>query len=157
QELRSRWVYEVLDLCLMCKACKSECPSNVDMAKLKSEFLHFYHQGRLRPPGQVLMARIHRLNQLGAPAPPLVNWLQQRRLVRWLLEAVAGIDRRRSLPPMHRDHFRRWFRGHKPAAGAGRRGRVILLDDCFTTFQEPAIGKAAVRVLEQAGCQVELA
>src|SRR5262249_25791445 len=66
KELRSPWVYDVLDLCLMCKACKSECPSNVDLAKLKSEFLHFYYEGRPRPLGQVLMARVDRLNRLGA-------------------------------------------------------------------------------------------
>jgi Fe-S oxidoreductase len=157
KNLRSRWVYEVLDLCLMCKACKAECPSNVDMAKLKAEFLHCYYEGRMRPLGQVLMARISWLNRLGALAAPLVNWLQERRVVRWLLEKTAGIDRRRSLPPLHADHFRRWFAGHQPDPAAGQRGRVLLLDDCFTTFNEPAIGQAAVRVLERAGYAVELA
>src|SRR5437660_6976014 len=98
RDLRSQWVYEVLDLCLMCKACKAECPSNVDMAKLKAEFLQSYYQGRPRPLGHLLMARIDRLNRMGAPAAPLVNWLQSRRPVRWLLEKIAGIDRRRSLP-----------------------------------------------------------
>jgi FAD/FMN-containing dehydrogenase/Fe-S oxidoreductase len=155
--LRSQWVYDVLDLCLMCKGCKAECPSNVDLAKLKAEFLHFYYEGRPRPLGQVLMARIHRLNRLGAPAAPLLNWFQGRRWVRWLLEKVAGIDRRRSLPPLHAGHFRRWFRRHQPAPPAGRYGRVLLLDDCFTTFNEPEIGRAAVRVLEAAGYTVELA
>jgi FAD/FMN-containing dehydrogenase/Fe-S oxidoreductase len=155
--LRSRWVYEVLDLCLMCKACKAECPSNVDLAKLKAEFLHFYYRGRLRPLGQLLMARIHQLNRLGAPAAPLVNWLQKRGTLRWLLEKAAGIDRRRSLPPLHADHFRRWFASHTAAPSAGRYGRVLLLDDCFTTFQEPAISEAAVQVLERAGYTVELA
>ena len=157
QDLRSRWLYEVLDLCLMCKACKAECPSNVDMAKLKAEFLASYYQGRLRPLGHLLMARMDRLNRLGAAAAPLVNWLQGRRSVRWLLEKVAGIDRRRSLPPLHGDHFRRWFERHTPAPSAGRHGSVLLLDDCFTTFNEPEIGRAAVRVLEQAGYAVQLA
>src|SRR5262249_53116705 len=78
-DLRSRWVYEVLDLCLMCKACKAECPSNVDMAKLKAEFLSFYYQRRPRPLGHVLMAQIQHLNRLGAPAAPFVNWLQERK------------------------------------------------------------------------------
>jgi FAD/FMN-containing dehydrogenase/Fe-S oxidoreductase len=157
KELRSRSVYDVLDLCLMCKACKSECPSNVDLAKLKAEFLHFYYQGRTRPLGHTLMAQIHRLNPLGALAAPLVNWLQERRTLRWLMEKVAGIDRRRSLPRLHGHHFRRWFAKHEPAPSAGQFGRVLLLDDCFTTFNDPNIGRAAVRVLEQAGYQVELA
>src|SRR5438270_6465575 len=86
KELRSRWVYDVLDLCLMCKGCKTECPSNVDLAKLKAEFLHAYYQGRPRPLGHALMARIHRLNRWGAAAAPLANWLQGRRPLRWLLE-----------------------------------------------------------------------
>jgi Fe-S oxidoreductase len=156
KELRSPWVHDVLDLCLMCKACKSECPSNVDMAKLKSEFLQLHYAGRGRPLGHVLMANIYRLNRLGAPAAPLVNWLQERRVLRWLLEKAGGIDRRRSLPPLRRDHFRHWFARHRPAAEADSRGRVLLLDDCFNTFNEPDVGRAAVRVLEAAGYAVEL-
>jgi Fe-S oxidoreductase len=162
--LRDRWLYDVMDLCLSCKACKSECPSNVDMAKLKAEFLQAYYDGRSRPLGHVLMAHVHRVNQAGAWAAPLVNWLQTQRPVRWLMEKLGGIDRRRSLPTLHHTHFRRWFRKHRRAAdrsqetgGRQVQRRVILLDDCFTTFNEPDIGKAAVRVLEKAGCEVELA
>ena len=73
------------------------------------------------------------------------------------MEKFGGIDRRRSLPPLFADHFRRWFARHTPAPSAGRYGRVILLDDCFTTYQEPHIGIAAVGLLERAGYQVELA
>ena len=141
----------------MCKSCKKECPSNVDMAKLKAEFLSFYHEGKSRPMSHYFVAQIHQLNQLGALAAPLVNFLQRRRPLRWLMEKMTGIDRRRSLPPLRLLHFRHWFARHKPAASAGRNGKVLLLDDCFTTFSEPEIGKAAVRVLEQAGYSVELA
>ena len=74
--LRSKWVHEIFDLCLMCKACKSECPSNVDVAKLKAEFLQFYYRGRPRPLGHLVAANIHRFNRLAAPLAPLVNWLQ---------------------------------------------------------------------------------
>jgi len=165
--MRQKWVHDVLDLCLMCKACKSECPSNVDMAKLKAEFLEFYYQQRPRPLGQRLMARIYLLNRLGAPLAGIVNLIQENRLVRWLLEKAAGIDRRRSLPLLHANHFRRWFRQRiasrkreRPeigTVGPETKHRVLLLDDCFNTFNEPEIGKAAVRVLEAAGCTVELA
>ncbi len=157
KDLRSPWLYDVLDLCLMCKGCKAECPSNVDLAKLKAEFLHIYYESKSRPPGQWLMANIHRLNRLGSRMAPAVNWLQRRRVFRWLLEKFGGIDRRRSLPPLYCRHFRRWFARHKPAAAAGSAGRVMLLDDCFTTFNEPAIGKAAAQVLESAGYRIELA
>jgi Fe-S oxidoreductase len=173
-DLRSRWLYDVMDLCLMCKGCKAECPSNVDLAKLKAEFLEIYYTHHLRPVGHWLMAGIHRFNRLAAPMAPVVNWVQQRRLVRWLLEKLGGIDRRRSLPVVHADHFRRWFRDRKSRTDfqsvlppertdwksvrqSGVKGRVVLLDDCFTTFNEPEIGQAAVRVLERAGYTVELA
>ncbi|HZY88148.1 MAG TPA: FAD-linked oxidase C-terminal domain-containing protein, partial [Gemmataceae bacterium] len=157
QAMRGRELDEVFDLCLMCKACKSECPSNVDVAKLKAEYLQFRYAGRLRPLSHLLMAALPRLNRLAAPLAPVVNWLQSRGMLRWALEKAGGIDRRRSLPPLHFDHFRRWFARHKPAPGAGGRGRVLLLADCFTTYNEPAVGRAAVRVLEAAGYAVELA
>jgi Fe-S oxidoreductase len=157
KELRSRWVHDVLDLCLMCKGCKAECPSNVDLAKLKAEFLQFYYERRPRPLGHHLLANVHRLYRLGAVAAPLVNWLQERRWLRVLMERAGGIDRRRSLPPLYADHIRRWHARHTPHPAAGRYGRVILLDDCFTTFTEPHIGRAAVRVLERAGYTVDLA
>jgi FAD/FMN-containing dehydrogenase/Fe-S oxidoreductase len=153
----NREVYDVLDLCLMCKGCKAECPSNVDVAKHKAEFLQIYYQDRPRPLSHWLMAGVHRLNRLGAPFAPVINFLQGRRSLRWLLEKAAGIDRRRSLPQLYRHHFRRWFAQHTPDAAAGNRGRVLLLADCFTTYNEPNIGRAAVRVLERAGYAVELA
>ncbi|MGH7173505.1 MAG: (Fe-S)-binding protein, partial [Gemmataceae bacterium] len=153
----NREVHEVLDLCLMCKGCKAECPSNVDVAKHKAEFLQIYYQNRSRPLSHWLLAGVHRMNRLGAPLAPLVNFLQSRRSLRWMLEKVAGIDRRRSLPSLHRRHFRHWFARHTPDAAAGTRGSVLLLADCFTTYNEPDIGRAAVRVLERAGYTVELA
>jgi FAD/FMN-containing dehydrogenase/Fe-S oxidoreductase len=155
--MRQEWVHDVLDLCLMCKACKSECPSNVDMAKIKSEFLHAYYRGRPRPLGHLMMAGLPYFNRVAAPFARLVNWVQDRRMFRWLLEKMAGIDRRRSLPPLHDEHLRWWFRRHRPDARAGQRGRVLLLADCFTTWNEPSVGRAAVRVLERAGYAVELA
>jgi FAD/FMN-containing dehydrogenase/Fe-S oxidoreductase len=152
-------VNDVLDLCLMCKACKSECPSNVDMAKLKAEVMHLRYQAHPRPSLHGMLRRLPALNGWGALAAPLVNLLQRSHSVRWLLHHFAGIDARRSLPELHFDHFRRWFahrrsRGRKTGDTAAT---VLLLDDCFTTYNEPAVGKAAVRVLEAAGQRVELA
>src|SRR5206468_9225343 len=95
---------------------------------------------------------------LGAKWAGLGNWLARRPWVRRILESLAGFDRRRSLPELHRDHFRRWFSMRPPlAVSRFADRRIILLDDCFTTFQEPHIGRAAVTLLEQAGFQVELA
>lgn len=155
--LRQRWVHEVFDLCLMCKACKAECPSNVDVGKLKAEFLQFYYQGRARPLEHLLVAGIPYFNRFAAPLAPVVNWVQNRGVTRWLMEKLGGIDRRRSLPPLHRDHFRAWFRRHVRDERSGRAGKVLFLADCFTTYNEPNVSRAAVRVLERAGYEVELA
>ena len=153
--LSERWLLDVMDLCLSCKACKAECPSNVDMAKLKAEFLHAYYQRRLRPLGHYLLAHIDRINRYGSSVAGALNWLNRRGITRWLMEKVAGIDRRRSMPEFHHDHFRRWFL-QRPPAGDAAKERVLLFDDCFTTFNEPEIGRAAVTVLEHLGVTVEL-
>lgn len=166
--LAGRWIAEVMDLCLSCKACKTECPANVDLAKLKAEWQHAFYENRMRPLGHLLVKNIHRLSPLAARFAGMGNWFARRRIVRRVMESVAGFDRRRSLPEVHRDHLRRWFARRTPDVSPGVRGqnsrtgvrsspRVILLDDCFTTYQEPRIGRAAVTLLERAGYQVELA
>ena len=155
--LASEALDEALDLCLSCKACKTECPSNVDMAKLKAEYLYQKHKTRPVPFGSTLMAHIHWLNRLGSASAPLANWTLRNPIFKRALEAVAGIDRRRTLPTFAPESLRRWFRRHPVDPRAGRLGRVILMDDCFTTYNNPEVGRAAVRVLEASGYSVELA
>jgi FAD/FMN-containing dehydrogenase/Fe-S oxidoreductase len=150
-------LHQALDLCLQCKACKTECPSKVDMAKLKAEVLFQHYQNRPRPLSHLLLGQIFRLNRMAAATAPLTNRMLSSPAFKWLLEKAAGIDRRRTLPAFARGHFRKWFGRHRPAAGAGARGSVVLLDDCFTTYNEPEVGVAAVQVLEAAGYSVELA
>lgn len=154
RHLADRWIKPVMDLCLSCKACKAECPSNVDVAKLKAEFLHAHYETRTRPLGHHLVGNIHRLSPIAARFAGMANWFGRRPFLRGLMEGATGIDRRRTLPELHRDHFRRWF-SRTQRAESGK--KVILLDDCFTTFQEPHIGQAAVAVLERMGYAVELA
>lgn len=156
--LQQRWLADVMDLCLSCKACKSECPAHVDVAKLKAEFLHAYYFRRRRPLGHYLVRYVHTLSPWAAQFAGWMNWLGRQSWVRDVLHTLAGIDRRRSLPVLHLNHLRRWFarrrdQHHLPSDAA----QVILLDDCFTTFQEPEIGRAAVRLLERVGVRVELA
>jgi FAD/FMN-containing dehydrogenase/Fe-S oxidoreductase len=150
-------LHEALDLCLQCKACKNECPSNVDMAKLKAEALHERYKRRSPSFGTLLMAHVHRLNAIGAATAPLANATLRHPAFRWLMEKTAGIDRRRTLPEFASNHLRKWFQRHQPDSRAGTRGKVVLLDDCFTTYNTPEVGRAAVRVLEAAGYRVELA
>jgi len=153
----SRALDESLDLCLSCKACKTECPSNVDMAKLKAEYLHQKYRGKLPPFGSILMAHIHHLSAMGSATAPLANWTLRNPAFKWVLEKLAGIDRRRTLPTFAFDNLRAWHRRHSPDPRAGTRGRVILLDDCFTTYNTPAVGRAAIKVLEAGGYKVDLA
>lgn len=157
QELTGENLYRTYDLCLQCKGCKAECPSNVDVAKLKSEFLSHYYQANGAPWGARAMAHVARLNRLGSALAPLSNWAAglpgAGRIGEWLL----GIDRRRRLPRWDRDHFRRWFARRGSSHTAAPRGPIVLLDDCLTSYQEPQVNRAAVEVLERAGYRVELA
>lgn len=144
-----------LDLCLSCKACKSECPSNVDVARLKAEYTaqRYREQGWV-PLGERVIGNVRALNRVGSMMPGLANWGARRHLSRWVTRRVLGISERRSLPPFERSLYA-WWRGRArsvPSSGP----RVVLFADCFTAYNEPRIGIAAVSVLEHLGYRVEL-
>jgi FAD/FMN-containing dehydrogenase/Fe-S oxidoreductase len=148
-----------LDLCLSCKACKSECPSNVDIARLKSEYLaQGFRQRGGAPLGAKLIGHVRTLNRLGAITPGLSNWLAGSALGRAALAKLIGLDARRSLPPLRRSLLRQWpASGRQSLAGAAHSGpTVALFADCFTTWNEPHIGLAARRLLEAFGYRVRL-
>jgi FAD/FMN-containing dehydrogenase/Fe-S oxidoreductase len=155
-EFTGRRLYEVLDLCLECKACKAECPANVDMAKLKYEFLAHYYRAHGLPLRNRLFGRIHALARIGSALAPLSNWIVRSAPHRWLLERLAGIDRRRPLPSFARESFTRWFGRRRPQVG-GVRGEVVLFHDTFNTYQTPSVAIAATRLLETLGYRVTLA
>jgi FAD/FMN-containing dehydrogenase/Fe-S oxidoreductase len=150
-------LYEILDLCLECKACKSECPLGVDMAAMKSEFLAQHHEVHGTPLRARAFGEIRRLNRLGAALAPVSNWFGGLRVARGLVDRYLGISRHRPLPRFHRDTLLRWFARRPAQAGPFPRGEVVLLADSFTTYTEPAIGRAAVELLELAGWRVRLA
>ena len=120
--LTSRAVYEVLDLCLECKACKAECPSQVDMAKLKYEWLQHWHDDHGVSLPTLAFANVGRVAPLGQALAPVANALLPTRPVRWLLEKVAGVDARRVLPRYAPERFERWFERRGRAAGGGAEG-----------------------------------
>jgi FAD/FMN-containing dehydrogenase/Fe-S oxidoreductase len=154
-EFTGRRLYEVMDLCLECKGCKAECPANVDMAKLKYEFLHHYYAANGLPLRNRMFGRIARVNHLGARLPGLVNWISRLAPSRWALEKIAGIDRRRPLPVLAAQTFTDWFARRTPP-GTAPRGEVVLFNDTFTTYNVPEIARAAVGLLEAAGYRVVL-
>jgi FAD/FMN-containing dehydrogenase/Fe-S oxidoreductase len=150
-------LYPVLDLCLECKACKSECPTGVDMARLKSEFLHHYrlqHGSSLR---SRLLARVDRLALWGSRLRPLSNWLAGSWPSRWLMDVLVGIDRRRMPPRFARKTFLQWWHSESKridqTSGDPNR-RLALFVDTFTNFHEPEIPLAVVRLAAAAGWSV---
>jgi FAD/FMN-containing dehydrogenase/Fe-S oxidoreductase len=154
-DFTSRRLYEVMDLCLECKACKSECPANVDMAKLKYEFLHHYHRVHGLPLRNRVFGRIAKLSQIGSRFAPVSNRIASSRLNRWFMDRLLGIDSRRPLPPFANETFTAWFYARKRLKAAPR-GHVVLFHDTFVTYNAPEIGRAAVELLESAGYRVEL-
>ena len=155
-EFTSRRLYDVLDLCLECKACKAECPSGVDMAKIKYEFLGHYYRNRRPPLRARLFANVARLNRIGCLFAPLSNWAMASLPARWALGRL-GVHPKRRLPAYVRKTFSAWFKKHTPHERAGTRGRVLLFHDTYTESNYPGVGAAATQVLEQAGFQVALA
>ncbi len=169
-ELTGRRLYDALDLCLECKGCKAECPANVDMAKLKYEFLARYYEAHGYPLRARLFGNIHRLNRLGTRLAPVSTWVAQSAPARWALDRFAGIDRRRPLPPFARPTFDAWWRRHVQSCsgqdsgprpkrravgdtGASAR-QVVLFADTFIRYNYPEIGRAAVALLERLGYEV---
>ncbi len=149
-------LHEILDLCLECKACKSECPLSVDMATMKSEFLSHYQAEHGTPLRSRLFGAIRPLNRLGAATAPLSNLpgpdprraAAARAHGRDRAPAAAAALRPRAPGALGQEARRR----HAPA---GTR-EVVFLADSFTTYSEPAIGRAAIELLEAAGYRVRL-
>ena len=160
--LTSKRLYDVLDLCLECKGCAAECPSNVDMAKLKYEFLNRYHSAKGFPLRNQLFGNIAAVSRWGSFFAPVSNWINGLSLVRRMMEQQVGIDRRRLLPPFASQTFVQWFkaRGGSPpesateAPGKPGGGLVVLFPDTFTNYNHPELGRAAVKVMEALGYQV---
>jgi FAD/FMN-containing dehydrogenase/Fe-S oxidoreductase len=144
-----------LDLCLACKACKSECPSNVDIARLKAEYTaQRYRSGARLPLASRLIGHVRTLNRLGSLTPRLANWTNNLPPVRALINLVMGLHADRSLPPFTKSLYSTFHAAHAPVPADAP--RLALFADCFTTYNESPIGLAAVRVLSKAGYRVEL-
>jgi FAD/FMN-containing dehydrogenase/Fe-S oxidoreductase len=151
-------IKEALELCLACKACKSECPSGVDMAAYRAEFFSQYHRAHRRPLAAHFFGRIHAIARAASLAPRLVNALAHAPIAAKVARAMLGIHPARELPRFAPRTFRAWFaertttrRSPDPDAR-----EVILFPDTFNNFFEPGVAIAAVEVLERAGFRVTL-
>jgi len=166
---------EVMDLCIGCKGCARDCPSEVDMAKLKAEVEHANHQENGSSLRDKLFANVDRLNAVASALAPLSNWAASLPGAGTIAEKTVGIARERDLPTFAGESFEDWFekRGGEAAskkravkARAARGGsripleeatrKVLLFPDTYTNYNHPRAGKAAVQVLETAGIHVEI-
>jgi FAD/FMN-containing dehydrogenase/Fe-S oxidoreductase len=145
-------LYRIMDLCLSCKACKSECPSNVDMARFKAEFLQHYYDIRGVPFRAWLIAWLPRLYVPGMMVRPLTNFLTSTPL----FKRMAGFSLKRSIPALSHVTLRRWKKSHGKITKypASSKGSVCLFADEFTNFNESYIGIKAVMLLESLGYEV---
>jgi len=150
-------VHQVLDLCLECKACKSECPTNVDMARLKAEFLHQFYRKRGLPWRNRLFGHVANVGRAGCALAPMSSRIVQSRIARLMSEKLLGIDHRR-LPPAfaRRSLARRFAVLARTDAVTSSSRPVLLFPDTFTNYFDPAIGEAAIDLLQRLGCSVTL-
>ena len=165
--VRDRWrddnVKEALDLCLSCKACKSECPTNVDIATYRAEFLSHYYEGKRRPLHAKFFGMIDRWARLASFSPGTANLLSHAPVFESLIRLLLRLPSERKLPRFASRTFQSWVRGRensfrsdmKPEAdSSAARPQIILWPDTFTNYFHPEIGRAALEVMESAGFQV---
>ncbi|WP_146416851.1 FAD-binding and (Fe-S)-binding domain-containing protein [Haloarcula hispanica] len=152
------FMHEVLDLCIGCKGCAKDCPSEVDMAKLKAEVTHAYHQEHGSSIRDRIFANVDALAGLGSAFAPLSNLATKVPGARTVLEKAVGIAPDRTLPTFRRTTLQDWFDERGPQVPADEAERqALLFPDTYTNYSHPEVGKAAVRVLEAAGVHVQLA
>ncbi|MDD4554175.1 MAG: FAD-linked oxidase C-terminal domain-containing protein [Bacteroidales bacterium] len=171
-----REIYDVMDLCLSCKACKAECPSNVDIAKLKAEFLQHYYDANGIPLRSGLIANITSINKLGSIVPGLFNFFQKNRFFSGITKNTLGFAQKRDIPLLYSTTLRAWAARHdqelnqrnkevkatfQENAGAGAEPEsskldltVYLFADEFTNFNDVEIGIKAIKLLNALGYRV---
>lgn len=153
--LSSKEITHAITNCLACKACTTECPSNVNLALLKAELLNARYQHESPPWATRLISEIDRLGRWGTLLPGLSNTLQSSRILRRFAEDWFGFTSQRAFPLFATKRFDHWF-AQRPSTACPTAPEVILWDDTFTRYHEPEIGRAAVQILEAAGYGVRL-
>ena len=147
-------IYEVMDLCLSCKGCKSECPSNVDVAKLKAEFLQQYHDVHGVPFRSRLIANFNRYAQIGSVAPGLYNFMMTNGFTSKLIKQFSGFAIARSMPTLSKQSLKKWYDRKLKVKSEELRRKVYLFCDEFTNYNDTETGIKAILLLEKLGYEV---
>lgn len=153
----SNEVYEVMDLCLMCKACKSECPSSVDITKYKAEFMQHYYDANGIPLRTQAIAYITDLNRLGALVPSVFNFFVSNVMTSGLMKLLLGFAPKRTIPKLYKATLRSWAGRHLNKLNPENpKGKVFLFADEFTAFNDTETGITAIKLLTQLGYEVHI-
>lgn len=148
-------IYEVMDLCLSCKACKSECPSNVDMAKLKAEFLQQYYDANGVPMRARMIANFSKFSKLGAIMPSAYNLFMETAGLKNMVKGFTGFAQGRSMPTLYKTTLKAWYnKNRKSSVRDASKRRVYLFCDEFTNYNDTEIGIQAILLLEKLGYEV---
>lgn len=148
-------IYEVMDLCLSCKGCKSECPSNVDIAKYKAEFLQQYYSSNGIPVRTRVIAYIGHLNRIGSVFPALYNFFIGSRILSGLIKSMLGFAPKRSIPLLYKITLKHWLK-KKATSHQLSANRIYLFADEFTNYNDAEIGIKAVKLLTALGYDVQI-
>ncbi len=157
----SEEIKEVMDNCLSCKGCKSECPSNVDIAKIKAEFLQHYYETNGVPLRTKLISNFNRLNSMAALLPGLYNGLFSNAFTSGIFKNIMGFAAKRSLPLLHSTTLKKWYKKNKDnnfgiTNASLSKGKVYLFCDEFTNFNDVSVGIAALQLLTKLGYSVTI-
>ncbi len=149
-------IHEVLDLCLSCKGCKSECPADVDMAKLKGEFLQHYYDKHGVPMRSRMIANFNTFAKVSSIFPQAYNFVFTSSLTAPVVKKLTGFALKRSVPPLSLQTVRDWYRKNKSSLQSGRNGKVYVFCDEFTNYLDAEIGITMIRLLDRLGYYPEV-
>jgi FAD/FMN-containing dehydrogenase/Fe-S oxidoreductase len=149
-------IKDVMDLCLSCKGCKSECPSNVDMAKLKAEFLQHYYDANGIPFRSKLIANFSKSARLGSTVPGIYNFVVTNNVTGNLIKKISGFNVKRSMPRLYKTTLKKWWKKHRAGSpvSATSKKKVYLFCDEFTNYNDTEIGIKSILLLEKLGYEV---